>query len=299
MHPSSSSIFSWIRIKKISCSCFAEGGLTVSKGWSGKAMASCSYTKGWNLAHSTGPAQKKKHWRSHRSSTSISCRDWKLLRAIRSRKSDRVRSYKSLCKTEKIKKYLLVIISPEKELSTFHNSAAFIYLGVLSGPLQGLWSSTDGLPYTRNLSGQAFSVADKKWRKDMDTVDTRNASVPEDALQYMDAYDYRMNLGKLKKEVNNIILIYGLCDMVNRAMTLVKYFTPNFGTEYYDVLYGCFCRHRKMTDMEIMLELGMSRASFYRKKKAALRYLGYYFFEIVVPQSANKRYKPSFPETEE
>ena len=34
------------------------------------------------------------------------------------------------------------------------------------------------------------------------------------ALQYMDAYDYRMNLGKLKKEVNNIILIYGLCDMV-------------------------------------------------------------------------------------
>ena len=119
------------------------------------------------------------------------------------------------------------------------------------------------------------------------------------ALQYMDAYDYRMNLGKLKKEVNNIILIYGLCDMVNRAMTLVKYFTPNFGTEYYEVLYGCFCRHRKMTDMEIMLELGMSRASFYRKKKAALRYMGYYFFEIVVPQSANKRYKPSFPETEE
>ena len=85
------------------------------------------------------------------------------------------------------------------------------------------------------------------------------------ALQYMDAYDYRMNLGKLKKEVNNIILIYGLCDMVNRAMTLVKYFTPNVGSEYYDVLYGCFCRHRKMTDMEIMLELGMSRASFYRK----------------------------------
>ena len=97
------------------------------------------------------------------------------------------------------------------------------------------------------------------------------------ALQYMDAYDYRMNLGKLKKEVNNIILIYGLCDMVNRAMTLVKYFTPNVGSEYYDVLYGCFCRHRKMTDMEIMLELGMSRASFYRKKKAALRHLGYYF----------------------
>jgi len=30
------------------------------------------------------------------------------------------------------------------------------------------------------------------------------------ALQYMDAYDYRMNLGKLKKEVNNIIQALGI-----------------------------------------------------------------------------------------
>ena len=79
-----------------------------------------------------------KHWRSPQSSTSISCRDWKLLHAIRSRKSDRIKSYKILCKTEKIKKYLPIIISPEKELSTFHNSAAFIYSGVLSGPFTGL-----------------------------------------------------------------------------------------------------------------------------------------------------------------
>lgn len=119
------------------------------------------------------------------------------------------------------------------------------------------------------------------------------------ALQYMDAYDYRMHIGHLKKEMNNVILIYGLCDMVHRAMTLVKYFTPNFGEEYYDVLYGCYCRSRKAADVDIMIELGMSRATFYRKKKAALRYLGYYFFEIVVPQSANKRYKPSFPVEEE
>ena len=60
------------------------------------------------------------------------------------------------------------------------------------------------------------------------------------ALQYMNAYDYRMNIEHLKKEMNNLMLIYGLCDMVHRAMTLVKYFTPNCGEEYYDVLYGCY-----------------------------------------------------------
>lgn len=126
-----------------------------------------------------------------------------------------------------------------------------------------------------------------------------STTTPRDLENDLDAYDYRMHIGHLKKEMNNVILIYGLCDMVHRAMTLVKYFTPNFGEEYYDVLYGCYCRSRKAADVDIMIELGMSRATFYRKKKAALRYLGYYFFEIVVPQSANKRYKPSFPVGEE
>lgn len=126
-----------------------------------------------------------------------------------------------------------------------------------------------------------------------------STTTPRDLENDLDAYDYRMHIGHLKKEMNNVILIYGLCDMVHRAMTLVKYFTPNFGEEYYDVLYGCYCRSRKAADVDIMIELGMSRSTFYRKQKAALRYLGYYFFEIVVPQSANKRYKPSFPVGEE
>ena len=33
------------------------------------------------------------------------------------------------------------------------------------------------------------------------------------ALQYMDAYDYRMHIGHLKKEMNNVILIYGLSSL--------------------------------------------------------------------------------------
>ena len=162
MHPLSSSIFSWIRIKKIFCSCSAEDVLTASKGWSGKAMASCFYTKDWSWVHSTGPAQKKKHWRSPQSSTNISCRDWKLLHAIRSRKSDRIRSYKILCKTEKIKKHLPIIISPEKELSTFHDSAAFIYSGVLSGPFTGLVDKYSESPKTNSfLSFSEYSSISK------------------------------------------------------------------------------------------------------------------------------------------
>lgn len=108
------------------------------------------------------------------------------------------------------------------------------------------------------------------------------------ALQYMVAYDYRINLAHLRREMNNVILIYGLADMVHRALILLKYFAPNYGVEYYEIMYACYCRCKKLPDTEIMIELGMSRATFYRKKKEALRHLGYYFFEIVVPQSSKK-----------
>lgn len=32
-------------------------------------LPAVSFTKGWNLADSAGPVQKKKHWRSHRNNT--------------------------------------------------------------------------------------------------------------------------------------------------------------------------------------------------------------------------------------
>ena len=105
--------------------------------WYGKVMASCSYTKDWNWEPSTGPAQKKKLWRSRRSSTSISCRDLRLLRVIQSRKSGLGKSYKVLCKTEKIKKYLPDIICSEKELSTFHDPLFSFIQEYFQAPYRG------------------------------------------------------------------------------------------------------------------------------------------------------------------
>ena len=37
--------------------------------------------------------------------------------------------------------------------------------------------------------------------------------------------------------------------------------------------------------MEVQQELGIGRTSFYKMKKQALGYLGFYFYEIVVPQA--------------
>lgn len=46
-------------------------------------------------------------------------------------------------------------------------------------------------------------------------------------------------------------------------------------------------------------ELGIGRTSFYKMKKQALGYLGFYFYEIVVPQAKDKRFKPSLGVEEE
>ena len=51
--------------------------------------------------------------------------------------------------------------------------------------------------------------------------------------------------------------------------------------------------------VEVQQELGIGRTSFYKMKKQALGYLGFYFYEIVVPQAKDKRFKPSLGVEEE
>lgn len=62
-----------------------------------------------------------------------------------------------------------------------------------------------------------------------------------------------------------------------------------------------YTKHTKIdkTDVEVQQELGIGRTSFYKMKKQALGYLGFYFYEIVVPQAKDKRFKPSLGVEEE
>jgi hypothetical protein len=43
----------------------------------------------------------------------------------------------------------------------------------------------------------------------------------------------------------------------------------------------------------------LKKTTFYRKKKEALGYLGFYFYEIVIPQARSRRFKPSLGVDEE
>ena len=118
------------------------------------------------------------------------------------------------------------------------------------------------------------------------------------ALSYLSIYNNQLNVTKMHREMNNLMIIYGLSDMIYRGMTLVKFYAPN-GVMLSEILHSCFCSHYNKTDVEVQQELGIGRTSFYKMKKQALGYLGFYFYEIVVPQAKDKRFKPSLGVEEE
>ena len=101
-------------------------------------------------------------------------------------------------------------------------------------------------------------------------------------LSYLSIYNNQLNVPK----------------MLYRGMTLVKFYAPN-GVMLSEILHSCFCSHYNKTDVEVQQELGIGRTSFYKMKKQALGYLGFYFYEIVVPQAKDKRFKPSLGVEEE
>ena len=117
------------------------------------------------------------------------------------------------------------------------------------------------------------------------------------ALSYLSIYNNQLNVPKMHREMNNLMIIYGLSDMIYRGMTLVKFYAPNGVLS--EILHSCFCSHYSKTDVEVQQELGIGRTSFYKMKKQALGYLGFYFYEIVVPQAKDKRFKPSLGVEEE
>jgi hypothetical protein len=118
------------------------------------------------------------------------------------------------------------------------------------------------------------------------------------ALQYMDIYHGHLDVVKLGREMNNLMMIYGLSDMVYRGITLVKYYAPD-GILLSEILCSCFCSNYNKMDIEVQQELDLKKTTFYRKKKEALGYLGFYFYEIVIPQARSRRFKPSLGVDEE
>lgn len=108
------------------------------------------------------------------------------------------------------------------------------------------------------------------------------------ALNYLFDWDYRINVPKLRKEIHQIMDLRCLCDLIARARILLKEYAPN-GVKLEELIYRRYCSPMERSDMEVWEEMGMSRSDYYKKKKLAIQYMGFYFYEIVIPQAIENR----------
>ena len=60
------------------------------------------------------------------------------------------------------------------------------------------------------------------------------------ALSYLSIFNH-LDVAKMHREMNNLMIIYGLSDMIYRGMTLVKFYAPN-GVVLSEILHSWLFR---------------------------------------------------------
>ena len=94
----------------------------------------------------------------------------------------------------------------------------------------------------------------------------------------------RQHVGAGKEELFKILL-----EAIRRGLLLVEAYARG-GTELASILRESYCRPYPFSEMQICHDHNISRATMYRKKTLAVRYMGYFFFEYVLPDMEGKLY---------
>lgn len=116
------------------------------------------------------------------------------------------------------------------------------------------------------------------------------------AIQFLDVYDVRFDMKRLSAAMDDMVFLYGLSDLLERGLALVRNLVPIKGRIYSEIIRGYFFGNTGNTDEKVMEKIPgeISRRQYYREKKEAIRMMGYYFYEVVIPQIRREGYKARF-----
>lgn len=116
------------------------------------------------------------------------------------------------------------------------------------------------------------------------------------AIQFLDVYDIRLDMKRLSAVMDDMVFLYGLSDLLERGLALVRNLVPIKGRIYSEIIRGYFFGNTGNTDEKVMEKIPgeISRRQYYREKKEAIRMMGYYFYEVVIPQIRRDGYKAPF-----
>ena len=109
------------------------------------------------------------------------------------------------------------------------------------------------------------------------------------ALEYLEVYDARVNMKRLCAAMDDVVFLCGLSEIIEKGIAFIRYFVPKKGDLYNAIIRGYFCSDNGISDEEVidMLPEAISRRQYYREKKEAIRWMGFCFYEVVLPLVRN------------
>ena len=113
------------------------------------------------------------------------------------------------------------------------------------------------------------------------------------AIEVLDKFDYRIDLGKLEGKLQANQEVRLMARLIIVAMLKVKEF-PGYGASYYEILQKNYLVRGGGSESDILFYMEISRSTYYKYKKDAVRIFGYCLWKIILPnmKKAGEKNKP-------
>ena len=102
------------------------------------------------------------------------------------------------------------------------------------------------------------------------------------AVEVLDKFDYRMDIGKLEGKLVANQETRLMAKLIVTAILKVKEY-PSLGEYYFKVLQKTYLSKDKSKETDILYELDLSRSTYYKYKKDAVKVFGYCLWQIIIP----------------
>lgn len=108
------------------------------------------------------------------------------------------------------------------------------------------------------------------------------------AVEILDKFDYRMDIGKLEGKLVANQETRLMANLIVTAILKVKEY-PALGESYFDVLQKTYLTKDKCKETDILYDLDISRSTYYKYKKDAVKIFGYCLWKIIIPNMKRER----------
>lgn len=108
------------------------------------------------------------------------------------------------------------------------------------------------------------------------------------AVEILDKFDYRMDTDKLERKLVANQETRLMANLIVAAIFKVKEY-PTLGENYYNVLQKTYLSKDKSKETDILYDLDISRSTYYKYKKDAVKIFGYCLWQIIIPNMKKER----------